>query len=113
MESHFLQCLIFIKSCFTLSFLQSQFDLPLQVLEMDEFLQGGQFIGLDFLKGQESLGPPSGQLDGADLLLTQSILLLVEFDLPTFLLLGRVVVGIDDEIVLAQHSSLPHVVVVD
>lgn len=41
MESHFLQCLIFIKSCFTLSFLQSQFDLPLQVLEMDEFLQGG------------------------------------------------------------------------
>jgi hypothetical protein len=82
-------------------------------LEVYEFFKGGEFIGLDFLEGEETFSPPPGQLDGSDLFSGESIFFLVAFDLLSFFFFGGVVVGVDDEVVLAEHSRFGHVVVVD
>ena len=77
---------------------------------MDEFLQGAELVSLDFLQSEEALRAPPGQLDGLDLLLGQPVLLLVELDLAAALLLGGVVAGVDDRVVLPGHPRLLHVV---
>jgi hypothetical protein len=77
---------------------------------VDEFFERAELVSLDLVEGEEALSAPPGQLDGLHIVLAEPVLEPVLLDLPLALLLGRVVAGVDDEVVLAGDSRLLHVV---
>lgn len=90
--------------------IQSHLYLLFEIFEMDYLFESAEFVGFDFVQSQEALSPPAWQFDGLDLLLGQSVLSLVLFDLSFAFLLGRVVAGVDDEIIFSGHSRFLHII---
>ena len=84
-----------------------------EVLKVEYLFKCAELVSLDFVQSQKALGSPPGQFDGLDLLLRQPILDLGLLDLPLPLLLGRVVAGVDDEIVFPGNPRFLHIVLED
>ena len=92
---------------------QSHFYFFFKVLQMNEFLKSGKFIGFDFVQSEKALGSPSRQFDSFNFLFGQSVFDAILLNSYLALVFGGIVAGVYDKIVFASDADLLHVILKD
>ena len=74
---------------------------------MHELFECSKLIGFDFIESEEGSGSaPAREFDGSNFFFGNFIETPILLDKLLLLLLGGVVISVDDEVVLAQHALL-------